>query len=870
MTEQVCNREISYFERKKQDPMKVPCILNKKGLPATVKGYRNLDMLRDSGLEYVSSNPVFNIVETSLYPEIHVAQTNENITYSFLYIISKYIGEQLFFKFGSGGNFKQTTQTLRLNRIEGAQTFLIPGVGNNVGFQVHFLIFFKKTPYLDKSAVHEFIEKSIHKTLQIQFKASNLRFGTENPSEWYLLRKPAGQSDDPKYFCGFIMDVLTTYANEADILAPNIIWKLSKNSKNTKKISLPSIEDAQKRLVMNNSIYYTILKMLDSKGIRSQRRFTVEIEEGDENTLRKRKGTVQMYRKEIIDKGDMIVENDAKVGSLLEFSGKKYVVTDIVLNRLKYSFGQPLETNEIYVKFRPYEKKDVSILDFKEQNIRIIPKHEKRTETGIEYSDYYMKIEDILRIIKPIESELNDWPLKENYDYYKMRREGKTYEVFEMANNVQLPEWYFAAKVQEFWSKVFIGSITNPKYKRYQEPHVDSRVNIESDQTQYEWRVIARTIYKNEDTSKRTNILLKRSTTNEPTIEEEVPVTRLMMLFNVIEHVQEKMITKPKFIHGDKGGIHYIIEKDFTCRLPAGYFDYDFEYNENVEKELFTYRVHKVYEKQIVQGDINIESVDYMDIGQIFPHSNYKSYHVPVSKFPEPKDIIVIGKSKLTKGSILSFNSTSLSKGVKPFKDRPLHMETIGRVQDVKGNKILYSLRDVKYLGIDSKRGSPDRQYIKVVSVLTEEENIYKLQYYPPYDKVKKWQFPYNGEKVEKTFEDNVNYKGVITNVEPLETVNGTPNIYSVVYEYDKQKEDLFLNEIEKVILNKKKKHENPNLSVFHYVYADDLDKYLNDKFFVVEDKSIIAKIFPPSSTRKTRKKMKTKDGTLKISRNKS
>lgn len=839
-----CDREISYFERKKQDPSKPPCILNKKGIPATVKSYRTLEILKKSGLEFISSNPIFNIVETSLYPERNVTQTNTEVSYSFLYIISKYIGDQLYFKLGSGGNFKGKSQSLRLNRIEGAQTFLIPGIGNNLGFQVHFLIFFRKTPYLDKSSVHEFIEKSIHKILQIQFKASNFKFGTENSSEWYLLRKPVGKSDDPKYFCGFILDVMTTYANYDEILSPNIIWKLSEENKYTKQIVLSPIEESQSRLVMANGIYYTILTILESKGIRRQRPYTVEIEEGDDASIRKRKGTIQMYREEILDKGDMIMENDEKVGRLWSFSGKEYIIVGIILNKLKYSFGQPLETNEIYVKFRPYNTKNVPLEDFEQHNIRIIPKYEKKDELELIFSDYYMKIEDYLKIIKPPEIDMKNWPLKENYEYYELRRQGKTFETFYMTNNVELPNWYFGVKAQDFWSKVFVGSITNPKYKKYQEPHVDMRVNVESDKTQYEWKVVARTIYKNDESSSRSNILLKRITTRDPIIEEEIPVTRLMMLHNVIENVEEKTVSKQEIMYGDPKKTHYMIKKDFSCRLPEGYFQEGFEYNKNITQIMATYRVHKVYEKHLYQGGENIEIIDYMEIGQIFPHDKFKTYHVPIYTLPESDKLFVIQKPKLSKGNILKFTSLSLSKGVNPSKRRKVEKEGVGKFEDMKGKKIYYSMRDLKYIGIDAIQDTNEEQYVKIESILVEDEPIYKLQYLPPYDKVKNWPFPYVGEKVEKVFEDNVNYKGVVTNVEPLEKTK--ENIYSIVYE-DNEKEDLYLSQLQDIMLNKKKRHENPTQSVFHYVYADDLDKYLQKKFFIVS--------FPSKMNHRTQKK---------------
>ena len=843
-----CNREISYFERKKQDPNKAVCILNKEGISALVKQHRTSQLLQASGLEYIATNPVFNVIETSLYPQKHLSETNQEITYSFLYIISKNIGEQLFFKFGSGGNFKRSSQGVSLNRIEGAQTFLIPGIGNNTGFSIHFLFFYKNVPHIYKSQpVHEFIEKSIHRILQIQFKAANLKFGTESATEWYLLRKANKTSDDPKYFCGVLIDILTTYANHASALAPKVVWKLSEVSNHNKIVTLPLRDDARNRLADSSGIYNKVLSMLRSKGFKLDNPFNVQIEEGDENTLKKKKGSVKMYREQIIDKGLRLVKEVGSgkvIGNIFDFKNKAYLLTEIKFNQIKYSFGQPLESSEIYVKFKPYEHDDMAIAEFENAGFRIISKYDKQTDNNeYVYSDYYMKIEDYLRLTKPLDEDMPNWAFKENYEYYEMRKKGKNYEVFEMSNNLELPQWYFNPNVQEFWSKVFSGTTSNDKFKDYQKEHTDTRVSVKSDTKKYKWKITARIIYKIDKDSKRSNILLKRSTTTlETTIEEEIPVTRLMMLFNVSENVNETKIPQKQINHGK-----YSIEKDFTCRLPENYFDQDFEPNENVTKEICTYRVIDVYQRQLFQAGAKIEDENYMEIGEIFPSMYTKTYHVPIAKFPVEKKMVVIEKSFLTQGQILQFKQGKNSRLT--HKTRP--EDNYGK----KEKELFYSLRDVKYLGLGTGVDKNVDQYVQVVSVMTEEENIYKLQYLPqPYDTVRIWPFPYNGEKVEKKFY-NGNHTGIVTNVEPYEdkTVVDKENLYTVVYE-DYEVEDYYLPELKNIMINKGKKHTDADIPVFHYVYASDLDKYIETKnFVVIQDKSLIEKLKTKTTKKKTR-----------------
>ena len=219
--------------------------------------------------------------------------------------------------------------------------------------------------------------------------------------------------------------------------------------------------------------------------------------------------------------------------------------------------------------------------------------------------------------------------------------------------------------------------------------------------------------------------------------------------------------------------------------------------------------------------------------------------------------MIVIPRQSLFKGDLLQFNSLSL-KNVKPSKKRPESNNAIGSFEYIKDKQYFYSMRDVKYIGLDNKRYTTDEQYVKIEDVLVEHEFIYKLQYLPPYDKVKLWKFPYIGESVEKTFDDNVNYTGVVTNVEPLETEKGNPDIYSVVYN-DYEKEDLYLSQLQKIMLNTKKQHQNKNLSIYHYVYATDLDRYLQKKFFMVKDRELKKSIFKNKTVKKTAKKNNTR-----------
>lgn len=870
-----CDREISYYERKQQNPSSKPCILNKKGIPALVKTYKSLDIIKDSGLEYISSNPIFNVIETSLYTEKEFSQYgNTETRYSFLYVISKNIGEQLYFKFGSGGNSKQANN-LRLSRIEGAQTFLIPGIGDNVGFKVHFMIFYKNTTYLDKVSMHEFIEKSVHRILQSQFKAANIKFGTENPSEWYLVQKPNGQSDDPAYFCGFLIDVLSTYAHRDSKLSPCAVWKLSDKENNKKKnasrkITLPSKEESQKRLVAKNSIYDKILEVLRSRGLRNERE--IIIEEGDENTLMRQKGNLKAYKNEIIEHGEIVTENNKTIGSIFQYpptDGKKYLITDIVLNRLKYSFGQPLEYNEFYAKIKPYNHDRIEMALFETKDIAIIPKFDSKNGDTYIFSDYYMKIEDLLELIKPSPDAMKTWPLKENYEYYQMRAKGKSYKVYEMPKNVELPDWYFTPKVQDTWAKIFSGATVNSKFTKYQGTHNDTKHDDSSDSSVYEWKVVAR-IYKTDDNKKtRQNILLKRETTiNEKIVEEEIPITRLMMLYDIPKTIKEEIRTREVIRYN---GID--IKKDFTCLLPAGFFNSDYEENES---EIYTYRVHKVFVKELYQDGENIENIDYMEIGQIYPWSNNKTWNTPISNLPVLKNKDILTAPKYKAGTIIKFKPNDIKKlrGVYGGDTEPYTNNDGGDY---------YTIQSIKSLGPVNKYGAvtPESQhYAKITKVMTTNQYIYEISYFPPYDTKSPWpvsEDKYIDAPIKKKFGKHT-YNGVVL-MKDKDTITKNA-MWKVIYD-DKDEEDLFEDELKSLLVNKKKVlenkrkgvHNNPKKVVKQYVHSRDIDKHMNEKFYSVGDndrglEAYLKKLETQGKTRKgglsrgggknkTRKKMK-------------
>ena len=98
---------------------------------------------------------------------------------SYIYVISKVFDGTRYYKVG------MSTKS-DIDRMRDANTYLIPGKENKA-YQVHYLFFYDESPY--KNSFAHYIEKEIHAVLRHEFDSYNIRFLTNNPSEWYLPQK---------------------------------------------------------------------------------------------------------------------------------------------------------------------------------------------------------------------------------------------------------------------------------------------------------------------------------------------------------------------------------------------------------------------------------------------------------------------------------------------------------------------------------------------------------------------------------------------------------------------------------------------------------------------------------------------------------
>ena len=99
-----------------------------------------------------------------------------------------------------------------------------------------------------ENKINYYIEKMAHAVLRFYFKSSNIKFGDDEPHEWYLIPKGYGT-----YFRGFITDIIATFVYSSEdavrkLKPPQEIFVFTQNKKPTEQIKLPNKSQVAKRL----------------------------------------------------------------------------------------------------------------------------------------------------------------------------------------------------------------------------------------------------------------------------------------------------------------------------------------------------------------------------------------------------------------------------------------------------------------------------------------------------------------------------------------------------------------------------------------------------------------------------------------------
>jgi hypothetical protein len=728
-------RIISYDQRSgklKQKPVKFKNLLQKDHwLNGLREDYNKMDFCKQSGRVFNGSDPVVKNVEGQQFKDPNqVYQSKYTMESSYIYIISKVIGESQYYKVGEGGSGDKTTGA---GRLGDAQTFLPFGLNGDVGYRVHYLFFFAKRLHPNvPQFLNKFIEMRLHSNLRANFRSASITFANGRPSEWYLVPKK-----DLCIFVGFIFDLVSSYK-----IVPLQIWKLV------------STEGGKEILTLNPDWETRMMKNPDN------------VERDDVTNIgsnivvkmnyREEVGSVAEFKNHLL--GDFVLQNR---NVPMQYS---YTVIDIIFNSKTLQEGQPLQVNKFYGIVTSLNKtfeeiKDIFFnhkqqIDISSFEISLNPQEEPTVT-----AKFYIDIKNLLLIHKLAKYStsplFNAWPLKKIFNYYHGNREGTT-DTYVIPNNFVAPPWYFNSQIQVAWA---IKMTTEEDFMYYSDYLKDYNNNSEK----CNWKSTA---FYTEQFLNSGDYVIERQRVNEnneiiPNSKEIVPILRVMKAMSIHEikptgkkpkkNNYEKTIDEWK-IHGKR-----LVPGSFV-ELKDDYFTY---YNITGDADDISnhrgktmYVVKKMYEKTNHSAILN----PWMDIQQFPPTKDKTKWCILLTDFTtdELKDKIVV---KATKESEIKAMKLKLLKQA-DIEDKGGLANEMQRVaiplfsaNDIIRMRPDDSISDNRFGEEETKRDA--YHYVKIIKKIKEPGNTkavqYEIAYFPPWDKNEFWGLmPKNGNYVEK------------------------------------------------------------------------------------------------------------------------
>ena len=516
------NGKITYEDRKNKDQCPInPSMLKQYFTDSQLNTYDTI-VEKSTGLDYRGDHSLFKIGNRKVYNENFKSHTAT----TYIYIISKVVSGELYFKVGEGGkNDYSNREKETPGRLGDAQTFLIPGL-EEIGYKVHYVFYFYRDfhPYKTDQYIGTYMEKRLHEVLQIIFPQMVIRFPTDNNSEWYKVNE-----NEVNFFIGFILDCCYLYSTIPG-LSPLEIWKYELNENNetpnpndpSKNVDLEKSKDAEKRLetFFQKNTDLQILRDYKQK----LRTPTIRPEEiivtlKNDPLLEKVKKEYKVNRKpeyeldkNLIFKLDTIgrpstnrLNPESKRRQHIIYTGLEIEIPDSKINEIKEEFRERGATDYIETQMVQVQNDD--------KMIKIL---------------FYLTLKDFLHIEKKKKSkeEYNSWALKDeytnlmstNYDCHV------NIEKEDYSSTVLLPSFYFEPAVMDSYGYQYINDI-----------HDDYSEKDNDKLEQFSWKVI------NYDPITR---LITRRTYNKESEElenddnkmkeESIPVYNMMKLKEVM------------------------------------------------------------------------------------------------------------------------------------------------------------------------------------------------------------------------------------------------------------------------------------------------------------------------------------------------
>ena len=457
--------------------------------------YKDRPYVQDSGRDYTTKD--FSFLEKANEMK---NENGESVKVGYLYIISKILGKHLFFKVGISGS--SITSTTGMNRLSNAQTFLVPGLKENAGFQVHFVFFFemkddvqvdmKVGPLIKK------IESRVHSQLRSTFsEAAIMHSSGDRASEWFLVPK-----DEVEIFLGFVIDIIaSTRVKPLEI----------------QKFTIAGVDNT---FEMPDNYKTRLIQFgISEQSVHSQRiEADLEVEYIVQLNGPDKKGTLDLYNKEFfqndnkglircffpikktnlyIELHDIIAPSSNKnpefesyrfyalIGAYhpdgnFPFKNRRvrkmfndmnwyegtvskhdYVETSSGKSirkvwKVKYDDGQEEDSylNELLDIMIPRnEESNMEFLQtLRSFNITTIQPDKSESYVFISMSDLL----ELLRRFKISDDDYQSWSLKSNYEYYMSIKNGEFISRIEVSTKAfVIPQWYHDKQIQLYWARYF-------------------------------------------------------------------------------------------------------------------------------------------------------------------------------------------------------------------------------------------------------------------------------------------------------------------------------------------------------------------------------------------------------------------------------
>ena len=682
---QVCEegRRITYDERKRR----IQCDI--KTSPWNLNMYDDIPEYKGSGKEFDGSNDLFKISNRMFGRKDYFKGISLSTTY--IYIISKTVGKDTYFKVGEGGKGNEENDEgikPTSGRLGSANTFLIPGL-KDIGFKVHFVFYFHKVrhPYTD-AFIGQYMEKQIHSTLRIQFPQSNISFMNQKESEWYLV-----QDKEELFFIGFIFDIIASYKS-FPMMDPLAIWKYTPElqtldelkSKNY-LIELPNGTDVKERL--GNS----------------------EIWKEAQNQVAILRNNTRPFNLAVIDKRPDETKNN--IEKIKKYFHSKNNLFSIDYNNIVYNFtitniSKPTKTPNdgrkaylYYVEFKSDQEYQIVMKILNENKVFV---YAEQNEEDISKTIYYIFISDFLTLLKSqlTNEQYEKWSLKNIY--LKFTSENVPNVNIIENKPIAIPSFYYDKKFQDYYGPIFVKD----------DPYEDFSVRDHNHETMKKWRNL-----KYEDQHIIRQEVSTIDNTRIDNTDERKSIIDIMIMKGIIKKKGENSsigknntksdeLTVDSFkidnVEYEKGDIIeandslFIYFNDEGCTIP------------NIEhhNKWTRYKIQKIYNDKNSNEIVN----PYMDIREVdASNKNYISTEIWVLSVPY-----------LTK------------QNFKMVQEKP---------RTYKGKYIVgdyVELYPQKYpLNNDALFHSEWRNYNHYVIIRMKNNDFYGIQCMKPFDKMKLW-----------------------------------------------------------------------------------------------------------------------------------